>query len=119
MSLFILSLHHHYSIVFYLEKRNITDERQALKDALQVLEDELAKPKPTNNGTDDGTYHYYKYLNRSERSGGESDNTPHLGDLSVYGVLRGLDGLPIHTEIMNEFGRIAQWYQQMKRVVEK
>jgi hypothetical protein len=99
-SFFLLSLHHS------LEKRNITDERQALKDALQVLEDELVKTKTT---TTNGTY----YLNTSDTK------KPHLGDLSVYGVLRGLDGLPIHTEIMSEFAMIAQWYQQMKRVVEK
>jgi hypothetical protein len=91
-----------------LEKRNITDERQALKDALQVLEDELVKTKTTTNN---GTYVYYLNTDDTEK--------PHLGDLSVFGVLRGLDGLPIHTEIMNEFAMIAQWYQQLKRVVEK
>lgn len=69
-----------------------------------MLEDELVKTK-TNNDT--------HYLNSS------NTEKPPLGNLSVYGVLGGLEGLPIHTEIMNEFLMIAQWYQQMKRVVKK
>jgi hypothetical protein len=87
-----------FVLSFLTEKRNISDVRQALYDALQLLEEELAQ----SSG---------QYLEKDK-------NQPGLGDLSVYGVLRGLEGLPIHEEIMNRYVKIPLWYQQMRQTVE-
>lgn len=76
------------------KKRNITDEKQALDDALVVLETQgLGEGKLYLSGTDQ----------------------PHLGDLAVFGTLRGLEGLPVHTEVVeNRQGPIPAWYQRMQ-----
>jgi hypothetical protein len=47
-----------------------------------------------------------------------SDQEPDLGDLYVYGVLRGLEGLAIHNELMDEYKSIPLWYEKMKDIVE-
>jgi len=76
------------------EKRNITDEKQALDDALVILE---------TQGLGDGKL----FLSGT--------NQPHLGDLAVFGTLRGLEGLPVHTEVVeNRKGPIPDWYQRMQ-----
>jgi hypothetical protein len=66
------------------EKHNITDERQALTDTLQVLEDHLR-----GGGNNE---------NRLFLS--SSSSRPGLGDLAVYGTLRALEGLPLHGAIL-------------------
>ena len=88
------------------EKRGIVDERAALWEALGELEKALSN-NPSNK---DDTIRLLS----------SSTDKPHLGDLSVYGVLRGLEGLEIHEEIVQdaEFVAIAQWYATMKRLAE-
>ena len=42
---------------------------------------------------------------------------PNLGDISVYGVLRSIEGLPAHKEVMEgreESSPLPGWYQRMK-----
>ena len=45
-----------------------------------------------------------------------SSESPHLGDLAVFGVLKGLEGLPIWKEIFkdnnsrSEYPEIRRWY---------
>ena len=82
-----------------LEKRGIDDEKLALKEALVELESALEGNKFLNNST--------------------SQDTPDLGDLYVYGVLRGLEGLAIHKEVMTEYTLIPKWYETMKEIVEQ
>ena len=46
---------------------------------------------------------------------------PHLGDLAVYGVLRSIEGLPTHTEVIMERdeGPLLDWYMRVKEQVIK
>lgn len=89
---------------YYTEKRNITDERQALYDALQTLEDEISQA-----GGERGTDSFLSM----------SPTQPHMGDLTVYGVLRSLQGLPIHEQVMTDFPAVSSWYKKLQEVVEK
>lgn len=84
---------HHF--IFLAEKRNITDERVALFDALDNFNDALKG----------------EFLDSSAAK-------PHLGDLTIYGVLRGLKGLPIMHTIHESYPTIASWYQRMESLVE-
>lgn len=93
---FDLCQSHRVCISLRSEKRNISDERQALHEALKLLEVELSK---------------------SESQCLEK-NQPGLGDLWIYGVLRGLEGLPVHDEIMSEYEEIPLWYHRMRKSVE-
>jgi hypothetical protein len=82
----------------HAEKRNITDERQALHEALVKLETEgLGQGRQFLSGTD----------------------KPNLGDVSVFGVLRSIEGLPAHHDVME--GRVqtdlVDWYQRMKLLI--
>jgi hypothetical protein len=81
------------TLSFLSEKRNITDERQALDDVLSILEKEgLGESK--------------KFLSGKEE--------PHLGDLAVFGTLRSVEGLPTHAvAVQNRGGSIMEWYEQM------
>ena len=79
------------------EKRNITDERQALNEVIIQIEEGLGEGLYLS-GTDE----------------------PHLGDIAVYGTLRSIEGLPAHDEILE--GRDASsplpdWYTRMKAQV--
>ena len=82
-----------------LEKRNITDERQALHEAILKLEDE---------GLGGGTKQFLS-----------GTDTPNFGDVAVFGVLRSIEGLPAHKEVMA--GRpqtfLVDWYQRMKLLI--
>lgn len=86
---------------FYLEKRNITDERQALNEMLVRLEEEgLGGGKQYLSGTME----------------------PSLGDIAVYGVLRSIEGLPAHEEVMggrDQSSPLPNWYQRMKSQMEQ
>lgn len=81
------------------EKRGIVDAEKALKKTLIILEDALG---------DSG-----EFLNQA------SSQEPDLGDLYVYGVLRGLEGLGVHDLVMNEYSRIPVWYKKMRSIVEE
>eukprot|EP00339_Tiarina_fusa_P027369 CAMPEP_0117054092 /NCGR_PEP_ID=MMETSP0472-20121206/37479_1 /TAXON_ID=693140 ORGANISM="Tiarina fusus, Strain LIS" /NCGR_SAMPLE_ID=MMETSP0472 /ASSEMBLY_ACC=CAM_ASM_000603 /LENGTH=327 /DNA_ID=CAMNT_0004769529 /DNA_START=166 /DNA_END=1149 /DNA_ORIENTATION=- len=74
------------------KKREITDERQALFDTLQQWEDHLETRPEVEQVT--------------------------VGDLSIYGVLRGLHGLPVHSDIATNFANVAKWYKQMEEKVD-
>lgn len=101
------------------EKHNITDERQALQDTLQVLEDHLRGDGGEGNSD-------RLFLSSS------SSSRPGLGDLAVYGTLRALEGLPLHAAILagtttaktttttgDETPPVAvlgSWYERMQRL---
>lgn len=78
------------------EKRDITDEKQALKDALVELEDALTAQQFLSLGDE-----------------------PNIGDLYVYGVLRGLEGLQVHQEVVGDNKQISMWYERMRKMVEE
>eukprot|EP00980_Cylindrotheca_fusiformis_P010370 scaffold2306_cov132-Cylindrotheca_fusiformis.AAC.5 len=79
------------------KKRGIDDERKALMNALNVLEDSLQ----------DDTFLIPK-----------SHGAPDMADLYVYGVLRGLEGLAVHDKVMSDYKRIPLWYRKMRGIVE-
>lgn len=82
------------------EKYKIDDVQIALDEVLAELESELAK---SGSG----------FLGNAQ--------APHLGDLSVFGVLKGLEGLPLwHTIFDNQdtFPNIRQWYANVESAVE-
>lgn len=75
-------------------KRNITDEKKALEEALDKFEEE---------GLDNG--------NLSFCSGA---STPDLGDLAVFGVLYSVNGLQAHTDSIHfRGGPVKEWYDRM------
>ncbi|CAM9383881.1 unnamed protein product [Chrysoparadoxa australica] len=71
------------------KKYNITDEREALLEALATWKHEL-EGKPF--------------------AGGEH---PHVGDLSVFGCIRAVEGLDTHAEVLEKSG-LSEWYNRMK-----
>ncbi len=81
---------------FIVEKRGIVDEQAALMDALDEFNDALKG----------------EFLDPVAKN-------PHLGDLTIFGVLRGLKGLPIMRSIHDNFPVIHAWYQRMQLRVEK
>lgn len=90
----------------YIERRNITDARAALMKALEELNAGLLQAKSDNN-----------------EAGGVvllsgNPTVPHLGDVSVYGVLRGLQGLEVFDTVLNAYPSIQEWYQAMQQIVE-
>lgn len=81
------------------QKRNITNEREALNEVLIRLEEGLEGQQ---------------YLSRTEE--------PNLGDIAVYGTLRSIEGLPAHNEILegrSDSSPLPSWYQRMKAQVTK
>jgi microsomal prostaglandin-E synthase 2 len=88
------------------EKYKIDDVQAALEETLAELESELS-----NEGS--------KFLRPSS-----SSEVPHLGDLSVFGVLKGLQGLPLWNEIFDDdntqpsFPNIQRWYADVANAVE-
>lgn len=69
----------------------VTDEEKALEEVLQEIE---------------------KALESKEFLSGMSE--PSLGDLSVYGALRSIEGLPAHNRILVDVDRpLRDWYQRM------
>jgi hypothetical protein len=79
------------------KKRGIDNVEESLREALVELEDHLKGGSP--------------FLNSA------STTEPDLGDLFVFGVLKGLEGLPVHDKVMGEFGSISNWYQSMDSIV--
>jgi len=88
------------------EKYKIDDVQVALEETLAELELELS-----NEGS--------KFLRSSS-----SLERPHLGDLSVFGVLKGLEGLSLWNNIFDDgntqpkFPNIRQWYANVNNAVE-
>ncbi len=75
-------------------KRNITDEKKALEEALDKFEDE---------GLDSGKLSFCS-----------GASTPDLGDLAVFGVLYSVNGLQAHTDsIQLRGGPVKEWYDRM------
>ena len=81
----------------FIEKRNITDERAALNQALEELERKgLGDNKQFVSGLDE----------------------PNLGDINLFGTLRSIEGLPAHDEVVEQRGGpIYEWYQRMTETV--
>lgn len=80
------------------EKRNITDERKALDEVLVRLEKGLSDGNSFLSGKDE----------------------PNMGDIAVYGVLRSIEGLPAHKQVLegrDEFSPLPAWYKRMKMQV--
>jgi len=80
------------------KKHQIQDERQALEEVLE---------KPVQHLTRNGA----KFLSgRSE---------PHVGDLAVFGALRGIQGTPIQREILEQRPVLAEWYRRMEEKLQR
>jgi hypothetical protein len=85
------------------EKRNISNEQTALDDALSVLETNgltqqhngLNKNN-SNNNNNQGTVDTSSVVFLSGL------NEPNIDDLTVFGVLRSIEGLPAHTRVLYE-----------------
>jgi microsomal prostaglandin-E synthase 2 len=78
-------------------KRGITDERKALDDALTEWE---------GNALDQGKLF------------ASGTNEPNMGDLAVFGTLRAVEGLPVHSQAVEQRGVILPaWYDRMKEHV--
>jgi microsomal prostaglandin-E synthase 2 len=95
------------------KKYQLDDVRVALDEALLALEEGLMDASNNNNNNNDTTN--ISFLNP------HGAHEPHLGDLAVFGVLKGLEGLPIlENDILRDprFPRIQQWYQAMDQQVE-
>jgi hypothetical protein len=81
-------------LFFNAEKKGITNEREALHNALIKFEKE-------------GLLH-------NEFSSGKED-TPDLGDIAMYGVLKSVEGLPLQREILPKDGStMTSWYERMR-----
>jgi len=75
-------------------KRNITDEREAIHEAISTWEKE---------GLDDGMKMYCS-----------GNVVPNLGDIAVFGVLHSIDGLDTHDEIVKRRGgTVQEWYERI------
>jgi hypothetical protein len=109
------------------ERKNITDERQALKDALTVLEQEglllttttTTTTTTTNTTTGVAGRGGVPFLSHQDDS---TNNVavPNLGDIAVFGTLRGLEGLPIMDRILSEHDTLLKpWYQQMSSLMKQ
>jgi hypothetical protein len=100
-------------------KHNVTNEQQALEQALVRLESALQQLNPNvrpaaavNDGVPlqtmapPGTESAYLFLSGRTQ--------PHLGDLAVYGTLNAIKGLPIYDRvIVKRGGPIVEWTKRM------
>lgn len=83
---------------FNSARRNITDERLALRDALTKWEDEG--------------------LGGNKFSFGSNADAPDMGDLAVFGVLKSVSGLLAHDEeVLGRSGPFLDWYLCMEEHV--
>lgn len=95
-----LCIHDFYLFNGMPEKRSITDERAALEQCLIEVE---------SNGLENGQR---KFVSGME--------VPNLGDVSLFGTIRAIQGLPAHDEIIEKRGGILeQWYERMRVAVER
>lgn len=79
-------------------KRNITDERMALRDALTKWEDEG--------------------LGSRANSFGSKMEAPDMGDVCMYGVLKSVSGL-LDEEVLGRSVVLKDWYLRMEEQVER
>lgn len=78
------------------EKRNIVDERAALKDALMKWQEEGLKGGEYASGV----------------------SIPDMSDLVVFGTLRSVEGLPTHEEfVLAGDEPLKDWYERMDAVM--
>jgi glutathione S-transferase len=97
------------SVAMYLaaskikKKHGIDDARKALDDELTVLEQKLQQQE-------------FLDINSSPQDSGGLG----LGDLAVFGVLKGLEGLPISTEIIEDdrYSHLGRWYRKIDEIVQ-
>lgn len=76
-------------------RRGITDEKEALHSALTKWEEEG--------------------LNNGNSKFGSGKNSPDMGDLAVFGVVRSVEGMDAHTEAIEiRGGAIKSWYDRMQ-----
>mmetsp|Transcript_14912 Transcript_14912/g.34612 ORF Transcript_14912/g.34612 Transcript_14912/m.34612 type:complete len:355 (-) Transcript_14912:145-1209(-) len=85
------------------EKYNINDVQVALKETLVELDTELSKQE-------------CKFLR-------PCSEVPHLGDLAVFGVLKGLEGMPLWNELFGnevsapKYPDIQRWYASVDNAI--
>jgi hypothetical protein len=86
-------------------------------DALQLLEDALQATSAAGSQflNDDPPAAVGVVVSVKEEP---QVQAPHLGDLYVYGVLRGLEGLAVHDDVMAHYDEIPKWYHHMRHIVE-
>mmetsp|Transcript_17350 Transcript_17350/g.49681 ORF Transcript_17350/g.49681 Transcript_17350/m.49681 type:complete len:324 (-) Transcript_17350:750-1721(-) len=77
------------------KKRNIDDEQEALREAIRKWEQE---------GLDGGN-----------KSFGSGQSQPDLGDISVYGTLRSVQGLPAFDMALATSQVVKEWYERMEK----
>ncbi|KAL7545753.1 hypothetical protein ACHAWF_009106 [Thalassiosira exigua] len=88
----------HFAASKVKSKRNITDEKAALRKALDTFEGE---------GLQNGDLMYSSGL-----------SCPDMGDLAVFGVLYSVRGLKAHDEaIQCRGGPVKDWYERMQKEV--
>jgi glutathione S-transferase len=92
---FLGSIAMYFAATKIKQKRNITDERAELKAALDNLEAALDETS---------------FLSNTDQ--------PHLGDLTIYGVLRALRGLAV-MKVLEDYPKITAWLSKMHQVVEQ
>ncbi|KAG7359025.1 glutathione S-transferase, C-terminal-like protein [Nitzschia inconspicua] len=91
------------------KKYQLDDVRVALDEALLELEEGLEESSTGNEFADTNTF-----LSKTVQG-------PNLGDLAVFGVLKGLEGLPILTDDIlqdKRYLKIQHWYKTMDQQVE-
>ena len=77
------------------KKRNIDDEQEALRDAIRKWEQE---------GLDGG-----------KKSFGSGQKQPDLGDITVFGTLRSVEGLPAFDMALATSQVVKEWYGRMEK----
>ena len=77
------------------KKRNIDDEQEALREAIRKFEQE---------GLDDG-----------DKPFGSGRNQPDLGDITVYGTLTSVKGLPAFDMALATSPIVEDWYRRMEK----
>jgi microsomal prostaglandin-E synthase 2 len=103
------------------KKYQLEDVRLALDGGLmeveQGLEESLASVSSSSSSSSSLPPSPF-FLNNSSPG---SHPQPHLGDLAVFGVLKGLEGLTILDDILHDerFPSIQQWYSVMNDEVER
>ena len=79
------------------KKRNIDDEQEALREAIRKFEHE---------GLDGGN-----------KSFGSGQNQPDLGDVTVYGTLTSVKGLPAFDMALGTSPVVQEWYLRMEKEI--